>query len=94
MVKVRYLYLAFIPGNNLSDADVRSLIRLSAVLFASDSRLPKIKYLFDKHFTAFKGQCSVKLYCFICDAILAGINYLECERHGCDFPANDDFFEV
>jgi hypothetical protein len=72
------LIMAFILGNNLSGAAVGNLLRLLAALLPADSRLPKTRYLFDKHFNPFKDGVQFKLYCPICNALLTGIEGLEC----------------
>ena len=72
------LIMAFVLGNNLSGAAVGNLLRLLAALLPADSRLPKTRYLFDKHFNPFKDGVQFKLYCPICNAILTGIDELQC----------------
>lgn len=72
------LIMAFILGNNLSGTAVGNLLRLLAALLPADSRLPKTRYLFDKHLNPFKDGVQFKLYCPICNPLLTGIEGLEC----------------
>ena len=70
--------MAFIIGNRLSGAIVGELLNLLCLILPNDSRLPRSKYLFYKHFNIFKDGVQFKYFCPHCNSLLDISDTMQC----------------